>query len=336
MSGPEPHDEFDDLDRLFRPLADSVEARGLRDDVAVVSGRPGWDLVITTDTIVEGVHFLTNDPLDQVARKLLRVNLSDLAAKGAEPWAYLLTVSWPPTCRAEMREQFAAGLKQDQARYGLKLLGGDTTSTSGPLTCGMTAFGWAPQGQIPSRAGARPGDVILVSGAIGDGLLGLRAAQGRLMHLEPERQGALIQRYRLPEPRTVLARAVRAHVSASADVSDGLIADLAHIAQASGVRAEVRLEAVPHSAAATAWLSHRADPVAAAIDLATGGDDYEIVCTARPDHAAALQREARATGIPFTPIGQIVAGQGVGVSLDGDPVSVEESGWRHGARATKR
>ena len=333
-SVPDLLDEFVAIERLFRPLAaDAPEARGLRDDVAVLPGRPGHDLVLTTDAMIEGVHFLADDPRDLVARKVLRSNLSDLAAKGSDPFAYLLSVSWSRRCSAADRVAFAAGLAEDQERFGVRLFGGDTTSTPGPLTVTIMALGWVPQGRTVSRSGAQPGDLVLVSGSIGDGWLGLQARLGNLNGLEPERVEALIRRYRIPEPRTGLSRAVRDHASASADVSDGLIADLAHIASASGVAAAVRLEAAPLSRAARSWLGNRADPVLALSDLATGGDDYEIVCCARPEHARALVRAGELAGAPFTIIGDVTAGSGVSVTYEGAPVVLNKTGWRHAGGA---
>lgn len=330
-SAAEPTDEFDTIARLFRPLAQGApEARGLLDDVAVIPSRPGHDLVVTKDAMVEGVHFLPDDPLDLVARKLLRVNLSDLAAKGADPCGYLLSISWSKRCDGLAREAFAAGLQEDQAHYGIKLFGGDTTSTPGPLTASITAFGWTPTGRTVARAGAKPGDVLMVSGAIGDGWLGLQAARGELAHLEEARIEALARRYRLPEPRTNLARLVRDHANASADVSDGLIADAGHLAEASKVGIEVALEHLPLSRAAKAWLEHRVDPVASLRDLATGGDDYEIVCAVRPDRAEALAKGAERAGVPFAAVGRVVAGEGVQVTFEGQPVEVRHAGWRHG------
>ncbi len=324
-------DEFESIARLFRPLAAGApEARGLNDDVAVIPGRPGQDLVVTKDAMVEGVHFLPTDPLDLVARKLLRVNLSDLAAKGADPYGYLLSVSWSPRCGWAEREAFAAGLKADQAHYGVKLFGGDTTSTPGPLTCSITAFGWVPHGRAAPRSGARPGDLVLVSGSIGDGHLGLKALRDELRHLEPARVEAVSARYQLPEPRTLLARLMRDYAAATADVSDGLVADLGHIAEASGVGAEFRLEAMPLSGAARAWVEHRVDPLDALIELATGGDDYEIVCATRPDRAELIVKGAERAGLPMTVVGRIVAGQGVRTTYLGETVEVGQGGWRHG------
>ena len=196
-------DEFDSIAELFRPLTlGAPEALALMDDAAVIPGRPGHDLVITKDAMVEGVHFLPDDPPDLVAKKLLRVNLSDLAAKGAEPYGYFLAVAWPESWDDKRKTAFASGLGDDQAAFGLRLFGGDTVSTPGPLTLSVTMLGWVPAGAMVKRSGARLGDVVLVSGAIGDGWLGLLAAQGRLADLPEQALTYLADRYRLPQPRT--------------------------------------------------------------------------------------------------------------------------------------
>ena len=235
MPGVDAADEFETIERLFRPLAHPEWGRGLIDDVAALPSRPGYDLILTKDAMVEGVHFLPDDPLDTVARKLLRVNLSDLAAKGAEPFGYLLACFWPVESGWLEREAFAAGLAEDQGKFGVHLLGGDTVVTPGPASVSLTALGWVPKGRTVARTGAQPGDLIVVTGMIGDGFLGLKAARGEI-GLEDERVAALIAHYRTPEPRTDFALAAREHAAAALDVSDGLIADMGHMARASGVR----------------------------------------------------------------------------------------------------
>lgn len=315
-------DEFDSIARLFRPLAaDTPEALGLMDDAAILPSRPGFELVVTTDTLVEGVHFLPDDPPDLVARKLLRVNLSDLAAKAAEPYGYLLTVAWSPAWDAARRTDFARGLGQDQAAFGLKLFGGDTVSTPGPMSVGATLFGWVEAGRAVRRSGARAGDQLLVSGVIGDGGLGLAAAQGRLAASPADRE-SLVARYRLPQPRLNLAAALRRHAHAAADVSDGLLADAGHLGAASGLGLEIDLDRLPLSDAARRSGASR-------LVLATGGDDYEIVCTAAADASAALIAAAAAAGTPMTVIGRVVEGAGLAVRLDGHAVAPERLGWRH-------
>jgi thiamine-monophosphate kinase len=320
--------EFETIERLFRPLAHPEWGRGLADDVAVLPTRPGHDLVLTKDAIVEGVHFLSEDPLDTVARKLLRVNLSDLAAKGAEPFGYLLACHWSERCGWPEREAFAAGLAADQREFGVHLLGGDTVVTPGPASFSATMLGWSPKGRTVGRHGARPGDLVFVTGAIGDGGLGLRAARGDLV-LDPERLKALGAHYRTPRPRVEFAEAVREFASASADVSDGLIADTGHIATASDVRIVLYLSVLPLSSAALAGMGDRADLEAALVDLAGAGDDYEIVLTAPAGHEAALRRAADLQHLRLTRIGGVEAGRGLTVHFQGRPVDVPRAGWRH-------
>jgi thiamine-monophosphate kinase len=333
MSGaeddPGPVDEFDQIARLFRPLTDGApEALSLLDDAAVLSPPPDTDLVLTKDAMVAGVHFLPDDPLDLVARKLLRVNLSDLAAMGADPWGYLLAVAWPPGTGWGRRKLFAEGLRQDQAAFGLRLLGGDTVATPGPMTVSATLIGRVPRGQAVTRAGAKAGDLLLVSGTIGDAHLGLRAAQGALPHLSREGRSSVEARYRLPVPRLTLIEALRRHASAAADVSDGLVADAGRIGLASGVGLILDLDRMPVSASAALWLAGQAED--ARVALATGGDDYEIVCTAAPENVEALRMQAEAAGCPLTVVGRVVEGEGVSTSLGGRPIPIDRAGWRHG------
>ena len=328
-SDPSGPDEFETIARLLRPLA-APEALGLMDDAAAIPGRPGQDLIVSNDAMVAGVHFLDADPLDLVARKLLRTNLSDLAAKGAEPYGYFLAVAWPAGAGWAERERFAAGLAEDQARFGLTLLGGDTVSTPGPLILSMTILGWTPAGAMVRRSAARPGDRVLVSGTIGDGWLGLQAAKGALGGVAPAAAEWLAGRYRLPEPRLELRDVLRACAGGAADVSDGLIADAGHIARASGVQLRLNLERLPVSEPASQWLARQPDRARALAALATGGDDYEIVLTAAPAHAQALIAEAEASGVALTEIGEAVDGEGALAVFEGRDLLLERTGWRHG------
>ena len=321
--------EFETIRRLFAPLAHPEWGRGLADDVAVVPSRPGHDLVLTKDAIVEGVHFLPTDPLDTVARKLMRVNLSDLAAKGAEPFGYLLACHWSPRCGWPERMTFVDGLRADQKAFGVALLGGDTVATPGPASFSMTLLGWTPKGRTVGRAGARPGDLVFVTGAIGDGWLGLEAVQGKLS-IDAERVVALSDHYRTPTPRTDFALPIRDMATASIDVSDGLIADLGHMAEAGRVGIEIELESVPLSAAGQAWFDGRVDGQAALEKLVTGGDDYEIAFTASPRDEAALRREAERRHLRLTRIGRVTAGQGVVARFGGQTVAFDRPGFTHG------
>lgn len=311
-------DEFGEIARLFEPLTRGAPgAFELKDDAAVIPQRAGHDLVVTTDAIVESVHFPAGEAPDLVARKLVRVNLSDLAAKAAEPFAAFLAVSWPTSFTVRDRERFVLGLASDLETFNVDLLGGDTTSTPGPFTCSLTAMGWVPAGRMVRRAGARPGDRVLVSGAIGDATLGLAAVHGELG--DPD--GRLVHRYRMPEPRLDLRATLRRHATAAADVSDGLIADARHIAEASGVGLMLDLDQIPLSGATATWLERQEDTAAALLRLASGGDDYEVVCT----------MASGATRPPgFTVIGEVREAPGLEVRAAGRVVDPGQGGWTHG------
>ncbi len=315
----------DELDWIaaLRPLAASAPALGLLDDAAVLPSRPGFDLVISEDAMVEGVHFLPGEAADIVARRLLRTNLSDLAAKAAEPFGYTLMTAWPAARDWSHQQAFIAGLAEDGERFGVTLLGGDTVSTPGPLTVSATVFGWVPTGRMVRRSGATPGAALVVFGEIGAGFLGLRAARGELA--DPD--GALAAAYRLPEPRLQLRLALRAHAGAAADVSDGLIVDALHIAEASGCAVTVNLERMPTPSGAAAWLSRQPDRGEALLALAAGGDDYAVVCAA-PDHAALLAAAAE-FGDEGAIVGRFEAGRGVTVRLNGRELTPDSLGWRH-------
>jgi thiamine-monophosphate kinase len=310
-------DEFGEIDRLFRPLAHGAPgAFDLKDDAAIVPARAGHDLVVTKDAIVESVHFPLGEAPDLVARKLVRVNLSDLAAKAAEPFAAFLAVSWPTHFTVRDRERFVMGLASDLEAFGVDLMGGDTTTTPGPFTCSLTAMGWTPAGRMVRRGGARPGDKVLVSGAIGDATLGLAAVQGEIS--DPE--GRLVHRYRFPEPRLDLRATLRRHATAAADVSDGLIADARHIAEASGVGLMLDLDQIPLSGAAATWLERQDDVAAGLLRLASGGDDYEVVCT-MPSGVT------RPRG--FTVIGEVREAPGLEVRAAGRVLDPGAGGWTH-------
>ncbi len=319
--------EFDRIDRHFKPLAKDFQgALELLDDAALVSAPSGETLVVTTDAMVEGVHYLPGEDPARLARKALRVNLSDLAGMGARPLAYLLTTALPKTIGDDWLAGFADGLRQDQDRFGVHLAGGDSVSTPGPTTISITAIGTVPDGQAISRSGARVGDRVWVSGVIGDGVLGLRAARGQLDGLAEGDRRHLAGRYHLPTPRTELGQALRGQATAAADVSDGLIGDLGHICRASGVGATVSVDTVPLSDAARAAIA--LDPALEA-EAVAGGDDYELVFTAPATARDTLLRIADDLDCPLTEIGAIVEGKTVAsVGSDGRPVSLPQA-WQH-------
>lgn len=297
-----PSGEDDLIARYFKPLATDPGALGLTDDAAFLKGG-GDDLVVTTDAIVEGVHYLSGDPPDTVAKKALRVNLSDLAAKGATPAGFVLTLAL-----REVNEQwlapFAQALGSDAAAFQCPLLGGDTVSTPGPLTISITAFGRVPPGGLVKRTSARPGDRIVVSGTIGDAALGLALLTGKMTADDAARE-ALIGRYRVPQPRVGLANAVQKYARAAMDVSDGLAGDLAKLCAASGVSAAIDAGAVPFSDAARGLIARGRSALEIAV---SGGDDYEILCTIPDERLDAFVKAAGAAGVAVTPIGRIVDG----------------------------
>jgi thiamine-monophosphate kinase len=298
--------------RHFKPIARHPGALGLTDDAALLTPPSGHALVVTADAIVGGVHFFPDDPPDAIAKKALRVNLSDLAAKGARPAGFVLTLALPKGCGDGWLKAFARGLGADARKYACPLLGGDTVYTPGPATISITAFGTVPRGAMVRRAGARVGDHIVVSGTIGDAALGLKLRKERgaatRWKLDAAMRRHLLARYLVPEPRNALAEALRRDASAAMDVSDGLVGDLTKLCRASGVGAEVDVARVPLSKAALAALV--ADPRATEAIL-TGGDDFEVVAAVPPARLKSFLAAARRAGVPATGIGRVTDGAGV-------------------------
>jgi thiamine-monophosphate kinase len=319
------------IGRYFKPLVSHPGALGLIDDAATLSPPPGHDLVLTADAIVAGIHFFPDDPADAVARKALRVNLSDLAAKGAKPAGFLLALALPKGTGGPWLKSFTRALGADAKRYGCPLLGGDTVRSPGPLMVSIAAFGTLPRGTMVRRDGARVGDHILVSGTIGDAALGLRLRKtgnaARRWKLSARDRSRLTQRYLAPQPRNVLALAVRKHATAAMDVSDGLAGDLAKLCRASGVAAVVYAARVPLSSATRKALHADGKLLETAL---SGGDDYEIVCTVRPARLAAVQAAARAAGVPMTDIGRIVRGSGASfLQANGKSIRFAKASFSH-------
>lgn len=300
--------EDDLIARYFAPLA-GPGGLGLRDDAAELTPSPGQDLVLTTDAIVAGVHYFPDDPPAAIAVKALGVNLSDLAAKGARPRGFLLTLALTDTWTEEWLAAFCAGLGATASRHGCPLLGGDTVRAAGPTLIGITALGEVPAGRMVRRFTAQPGDRILVSGTIGDAALGLalRADPPWAAALPAPERAHLADRYLHPRPRTALASAILDHARAAMDVSDGLAGDLAKMLRAAGASGEVEVAAVPLSPAVRAACQAEPGLIATAL---TGGDDYEILCAVPPDSLDAFLAEATATGIPVAAVGTVVAGEG--------------------------
>jgi thiamine-monophosphate kinase len=313
--------------RFFQPLATHPGALGLSDDAAFLTPPPGCDLVLKTDAIVGGVHFFPEDAAHSVAGKALRVNLSDLAAKGARPLGFLLSLALPKDVGDEWLEEFAQGLRGDSVLFSCPLFGGDTDRTLGPITVSIAMFGAVPEGTMVRRAGAKAGDRVFVSGTIGDATLGLMMRKGKDWNLAEEQRQHLVSRYLLPQPRNALAEAVRTHASAAMDISDGLVGDFSKLCRASGVAATIDVPRIPLSDAAKAAAA--AEPEA--IDsVLTGGDDYEIVCTVPPAKADSFRTAARGSGVAVTEIGEIKAGEGARfLAGDGRALTFKRTSFSH-------
>ncbi len=352
-----PVDEFSVIRDLFAPHATSDDARGLRDDAALIEVEGA--LVVTTDTIVEGVHFLATDPIETIAMKALRVNVSDIVAKGALPVSALLNLTWSDARPSTEIARFADAFGRDLRAFGVSLIGGDTTSTSGPLTISVTLFGTPLGVRVPSRSDAQVGeDVWLVGGEIGSAWLGLKLRKGELdlprlrqerdeLHAQAESRGLaadmpdylklpnedfdaeaawLMMSYLAPFVRPECAGIVSQFASASMDVSDGLIADAGKLAEASAVSMKIEINAVPFAVAAERWAFTGGD----VRNLITGGDDYVVMFTAPPELRGAIEAEEGSKALRLSRIGSIEAGSGVRVvGADDQIIPIPAPGYSH-------
>jgi thiamine-monophosphate kinase len=301
--------------RYFKPIATDAGAFNLDDDAAALKVE-GGDLVVTTDAIVEGVHYLPGDPPGTIARKALRVNLSDLAAKGATPAGFVLTLALRSVDDAWLKP-FAQALGEDAVSFACPLLGGDTVSTPGPPMISITAFGRVPRGRMIHRSGAKPGDRVVVTGTIGDAALGLDILRGGAVAAALAGDAAaremLTGRYRVPQPRSALATAVRDHAHAAMDVSDGLAGDLTKLCAASDVSAAIDAPGIPLSPVAARLVAQGAAGIEM---LISGGDDYEILCAIPEARFEAFALAAGQAGVAVTSIGTIIAGSAAPSFLD--------------------
>jgi thiamine-monophosphate kinase len=299
----------------------------LSDDAAFLTPPAGFDLVLTTDAIVGGVHFFPEDAADTVAGRALRVNLSDLAAKGARPLGFLLSLALPREIGEQWLEGFAQGLRADADLFGCPLFGGDTDRTPGPIVVSIAMFGTVPEGTMVRRAGAKAGDRVFVTGTIGDAALGVMMRNGKRWKLdEPQRQH-LLSRYLVPQPRNALAEAVRMHASAAMDISDGLAGDFGKLCRVSGVAADVDIARVPLSEAARAVIASNPDAVESVL---TGGDDYEIICTVPPAKAGSFHAAAGAANVAVSEIGEIKGGEGTRfIAPDGRALTFKRASFSH-------
>jgi len=313
--------------RFFKPIATHSGALGLSDDVALLEPPPGCDLVLKTDAIVGGVHFFPDDAAQAVASKALRVNLSDLAAKGARPLGFLLSLALPKEIGGEWLTGFAEGLRGDAVLFGCPLFGGDTDRTPGPITISIAMIGSVPEGTMVRRTGAKPGDRVFVTGTIGDAALGLMLRKGKKWKLSRAQHQHLVSRYLLPQPRNVLAEAVRTHASAAMDISDGLAGDFTKLCHASDVAADIEVARVPLSDAAKAVIVSDSLMLESVL---TGGDDYEIICTIPKAKCVSFVAAAKAANVAVTEIGEIKAGEGARfLAADGRPLAFKHASFSH-------
>lgn len=305
-------DEFGLIDQYLKPLSRGFAGSlSLTDDAAVFAPPSGRELVVTTDAISKGVHFIGNEDAALIARKLLRTNLSDLAAMGAAPLCYFLNLMLPHETRADWVARFALGLREDQDMFGIHLAGGDTISTQGTLSLSVTAMGSVTAGSALKRGKARAGDIIYVSGTLGDSALGLAFIQKKLHYtISEEHRRFFENRYYLPQPRLLLGQKLIGIARAAMDISDGLVQDLEHLCKASEVSAAVERHTIPLSAPAQALVQH--EPNLWDYPL-TGGDDYELLFTAPENKAKEIEALARDLQLPLTAIGKITSRGGVQV-----------------------
>ena len=328
---PMPSGEDRLIGRFFRPLARNPGAFDLHDDAAVITPPVGYDLVLTTDAVIEGVHFFPGDPAADIARKALRANLSDLAAKGAEPLGFLLTLALPGRVDEEWVAAFADGLAADIDAYKCPLLGGDTDSTPGLLSVAISAFGSVPHGKMVRRTGAKAGDAVVVTGTLGDSALGLALRRDPQLaaraNLTAEEEAYLLNRYLLPQPRSAMAKTLREHAHAAMDVSDGLAGDALKLAGASNIAMEINSTMLPLSSASRKLVAF--DP-ALIETVCTGGDDYELLVAMPATNVEPFQKQAGESGAVASVIGSVKNGEGA-VILDakGKPIVFQRASFSH-------
>ncbi len=316
--------EFDLIQKYFLPLAQGrEEALRLRDDAAIFNIQKNRELVVTSDISNAGIHFLENETPDNIARKCLRVNLSDLAAMGAEPYAYQMSIASPGKPSPAWIKKFSAALLKDQKKFGVFCSGGDTTRTKGPLSVAITAFGLVPRGQAVTRSGARPGDVLVITGPVGDAYIGLKILQKKIRHAKA---ASCIRAYRTPMPRTAIVPILRRYASAAIDISDGLIADAGHIARASGYGLAIDVQTIAFSRLAEQLIR---SGLVTRQELLTGGDDYELALAVRPRNLRPLMRALKRAALTPQAIGVFTKSGKVRL-LDGQkPIDFRKEGWSH-------
>ena len=324
-------DEFKMIKELLSPLSlGEGGAYGLSDDAAKLNIEKG-NIVLTTDAIIEGVHFPKSEDPKILASRIIRVNLSDIAAMGAVPRAYLLVLALPSSTTLKWIESFVEGLSDEQKEFSISLIGGDTTHTHSELMLSITMIGEIYDNNILLRSGARIGDYIYVSGFIGDAALGLSLIQGRYKSNNISITDYLVNRFRKPTPRIDLGKGLNGIANSAADVSDGLLADLRHICEASGVYAEIYLNDIPISSEAESIIKNDID---SRIELLSGGDDYELVFTVPFELTSQVSQLSEKYNVEIKQIGKII---GAGLNEDvitlkdinGKILKVDSEGYQH-------
>ncbi len=318
--------EFDLIKRYFTPARYTPDVLlGVGDDAAVLSVPPGHKLVAAVDTIVEGIHFPVGTPPADIAYRALAVNLSDIAAMGAMPRWFTLSLCIPET-RDVWLAEFAQGLQQLAVRYGVQLVGGDTVK--GPLNISIQIMGVVPDTGWLTRTGAKSGDVVFVSGIPGEAAGGLQLLQSSTepnSSASAQPRAQLLERFYKPVPRVALGIAIRHLASAAMDVSDGLLTDLRKLCAASRCGAQLQLESLPHSTALHAVF----DAAVAEYLALQGGDDYELLFTVAPENLLRLEAAIADVGVICTPIGRVTEGSEVSCYRQGQLVAIKDSGFDH-------
>ena len=319
--------EFDLIETYFAPLASEESGSlNLKDDAAVLPVNQGMSIVVTTDCLVSGVHFLPNDPPETIAIKLLAVNFSDLASMGATPRHYTIAAALPRSIDEEWVSRFSQGIKDGQSRFGAVLVGGDTVSTDGPLTLTLTALGEVPIGRALKRSEAKPGEMLYVSGAIGDAGIGLRVLRDEFPNLSDDARRFAVERYQTPIPRIELGHALRGLASAAVDVSDGLVADLGHLCEASCVGADVDSAKVPLSSLSRELLGSGHVSLQ---ELYSSGDDYELIFSVSSSKISELEDVMSAFSVPITKIGTVTKAVDILIRDGKGLLHFDKTGYRH-------
>lgn len=318
--------EFELIERYFARLSGDG-AFGLKDDAALLGVPPDKQLVVTQDAIAAGVHFFRDDPPDSIARKALRVNLSDLASKGARPVTFSMALGLPSDWREDWLSEFARGLAQDCSAFSLTLCGGDTFAAKGGPVISIAAFGFVEQSAYASRLGAAVGDQLFVTGRIGEGALGLAVRKGAFSMADSAMADLLLARYLVPEPPIAFASVIARFASASMDISDGFVGDLEKLALASGVGFDIPLTSIPLSPV-LATCSPDANEIALAL---TGGDDYQFLFTVPDGKVQDMLDMSARHDIQVTNLA--VANPSPGavsiIGQSGEPLKLDKTSWRH-------